>query len=105
MRRVLCICNGGNVRSVALARYIKDLNGIYINLKGDENIIKYEAVAIGKDVMTKNSIDYMRKWADIIIDVSDDGEYSIGRDIWNDASNPNLIKKMEEVWRSVEEHL
>ena len=101
--KVLTICNGGNIRSVALARYIKDLNGIYVNLQGDEDVIKYEAIAVGKDVMTDKSMDYMKQWADIIIDVSDNGEHFIGEDVWNDASNPELIKKMEELWKSVVE--
>lgn len=101
--KILCICNGGNVRSTALARYIKDLNGIYCDL--DEESIKYEAISVGKDVTTKKSMDYFKAWADYVIDVSDDGEHFIGKDVWNDPTNKELVKKMEKLWKSVEEHL
>ena len=104
-KKILCICNGGNVRSAALARHIRDLNGIFADFKSDSSAIKYEAVAIGKSYMTPESMKYFKKWADLIIDLSDDGEYSIGKDIWCNPTHPELIKKIEELWKSVEEVL
>ena len=102
-KKILCICNGGNVRSVALAQYIKDLNGIYIKL--DDKTIKYEAIAIGKDVTTTKTMKYLKRWSDYIVDVSDTGEYSFGEDVWHNPRNPELIKKIEKIWKSVEEKI
>ncbi len=53
MRKILCICGYGNVRSVAMAQFIKELHGKYRPLKDEE--IEYEAIAIGKKVTSQHN--------------------------------------------------
>ena len=119
--KFLCLCNGGNVRSAALARYIKDLNGIYVKFSESTIPIKYESISMGAHCSTIESLRYMIGWADRVIDLSDNDEeiqkllqylsgnkyirVNIGGDVWGNSAHPNLLKKMEEVWKYVEERL
>jgi len=94
IKHILCICNGGNVRSVALAEFIKNQN---------KNKIGIEAIAIGKKYTTEKTMSLLKEWATMIIDISDNGEYSIGKDVWGNADNHNLKEKIRSFWNSFEQ--
>lgn len=98
-KKYLCICDWGQVRSVAMAQFIHELNinkknGIY-----DFNELKYEAIPIGEKVSSKQTMNFMTlQWADEIIDVR---KY-LPEDIWRNSRHPDLIKKVEEIWQRLE---
>jgi hypothetical protein len=52
--RFLCVCDGGNVRSQALAYVLHDLEG-------------QEAIAVGRIRVSKETMEYMCNWADRIV--------------------------------------
>jgi len=95
--KVLCICDGGNIRSVTLAQFIKGLNG----RTNDPNlVIKYEAIAIGEKYSTKETMDILRKWADKVIDTR---KY-FPKDIWHNSRDTDLVKKVKQVWKKENEN-
>lgn len=53
MEKVLCVCQGGNSRSVALAYYLKS--------KGKQ------AIAVGTDHTSKETFELLINWADAVI--------------------------------------
>lgn len=75
--KVLCICEHGNVRSVALAYLIKTIYG-------------HEAIAVGHKNVSKDTMDMLMMWADKSIDVTK----LVGEDIWYDPFNRNLQHKL-----------
>ena len=77
--KILCICEGGNVRSVAMAEILKD--------RGNN------AIAIGMQYIDKDTLLILTKWADKIIDVRD----YLPKDIWSDAKNKDLIEKINKI--------
>ena len=81
--KFLCICMGGNVRSVALAQKLKEMG--------------HEAIAIGIDYTEKDTLLMLSKWADRIIDVR---EY-IKEDKWHDARNPELLKLIDKICKGL----
>lgn len=85
--KVLCICEGGNVRSVALAQLIKE--------KG------HDAIAIGIDHVSVETNDMLMIWADKVIDVR---KY-LSKDLWHNPRHPELKEKVKEIWQSEEKHL
>lgn len=52
--KFLCVCDGGNVRSQALAYVLHDLRG-------------QEAIAVGRIRISKETMQYMCEWADTIV--------------------------------------
>ena len=114
MIRILCLCNWGNVRSVAMAKYIKmknlaegqhHWNKETCERKRKNDKFKYEAIAAGKYCNDENTLDILTEWADYIIDLSDDGEYCPGKDTWYTPTHPELINKLGEIWkRFTEKH-
>lgn len=83
--KFLCVCEGGNVRSVALATILKQK-------------FKKDAVAIHID---SNSAVILSKWADIRIFMYNfpiilkkDRVLDVGEDIWGYSRHPDLIKKI-----------
>ena len=86
-RRFLCICTGGNVRSVALAQLIKE--------KG------HEAIAIGEKYTTYETATWMLSWANIVVDVR---EY-LPEDIWHNPRDPDLQKEVKKIWKKLEAKL
>lgn len=78
--KVLCVCEHGNVRSVALAYLIK-------------TIYKHEAIAIGEKDTSKETRDLLIEWADKVIYVPD----LVGEDIWHDPFHHNLQHKLLKV--------
>jgi hypothetical protein len=54
--KVLCVCNGGNVRSTALAEYLKGHHG-------------HDAIAIGTFWSSPDTLRLLCEWADLICPV------------------------------------
>lgn len=92
-RRFLVVCDGGNVRSHALA---------YV-LKYDH---QQEAIAIGRWFMSEASIAYFCDWADVIVTTRPHMSESIrpeyqhqivcwdmGEDVWGYGFHQDLLKK------------
>lgn len=52
--KILCLCQRGNSRSVALAWYLKDKVG-------------HEAIAIGMTASSRQTREMLYKWADLIV--------------------------------------
>ena len=100
-KKILCICDWGNVRSVAMAQYIKELNGKHQDFSEREEELKYEAIAIGTQVTSFKTETLLMAWADKIIDMSEGGREFIGRDDWHNPRHPELKKKVEELWKSI----
>ena len=90
--KVLCICGWGQVRSVAMAQYIHELNG-----KNEFDELKYEAIPIGWKVSSEQTIALMKDWADLIIDVR---KY-LPEDLWHNPRHPELKEKVKEIWKEV----
>lgn len=93
-KRILCVCAGGNVRSVALAYILK-------------RIYNYDALSCGIKANSQYTLEYLYKWADRIVIMQDKFKvlipnrfhpkivtYDVGEDIWNDAKHPELIDKL-----------
>ena len=99
MIKILCICGYGNVRSVAMAQFIKELNGKYRPLKDEE--IEYEAIAIGKKVTSTETMNMLKEWADKIIDVT---KY-LPEDIWHNPRHKEIMEAVKKTWEYyTEEH-
>lgn len=106
MKKILCICNHGNIRSVALKYLLWRQREKYPN----------EAIAIGILSTSINTLHKLLKWADLVIDLSDDGieikiqdyiRWDIGKDIWHNPFHPELheklyplIKQLKEEWKN-----
>jgi hypothetical protein len=95
--KILCVCQRGNVRSVACAYILKDELG-------------WQAVAIGTDTAGKELWDILGKWADRIY-VCGELELmqkvpekfwtktihlNIGRDRWGNPINSDLLNTLKE---------
>lgn len=82
--KVLCVCEYGNVRSVALAYLIKTIYG-------------HETIAIGAKNTSDKTRQMMYEWADRVIYVPD----LVGKDVWHDPFHHNLqhklLKKLKEL--------
>lgn len=92
--KILCICKGGNVRSVALAQLLKNRG--------------YDALAVGAQDNSQETLKMLEKWADKIVDVRD----YLPEDIWRNPRHPDLVKKVYKIykrlkkeWKSVEKPL
>ncbi len=81
--RFLCICEGGNVRSVALAQLIKEEG--------------HEAIAIGMKYHLYNSLNFLSTWADSVIDV----RFFLPKDEWHNPRHPELKKKVKKIWEDI----
>ena len=55
MKKFLCVCNGGNCRSAALAEVLKGCFG-------------KEAIAVGTYWFPRESIEVFADWSDVILD-------------------------------------
>lgn len=62
--KFLCICDGGNVRSYALAVVLKER-------------YKHEAIAIGRLRASRETIDMLCEWADMVVIMQPHMEESI----------------------------
>lgn len=91
--KVLCICEHGNVRSVALAYLIK-------------TIYKHEAIAIGWATTSDETRLMLYDWADMIVglvmpkkivrgwNVDKFRFLDVGPDVWHDPFNQELQHKL-----------
>ena len=88
--KYLCICDYGQVRSVALAWYIHGLN------REDNRInkLRFEAIPIGAVTSSKKTIKYMKAWADYVIDVR---KY-IPSDTFGTPTHPDLMEKVKMIF-------
>lgn len=93
--KILCVCEGGNVRSVACAYLLKYMHG-------------QDALAVS---FAKNSVDTILMlviWADKIVVMQREMEaivpsiyqqkvsvYDVGPDKWGNAFHPQLLEKIE----------
>jgi predicted protein tyrosine phosphatase len=62
--KYLCVCDGGNVRSQAMAYVLHDLKG-------------HEAIPVGRIRVSEKTMEMMCKWADTIIIMQPHMEVSI----------------------------
>lgn len=96
--KYLCVCAGGNVRSVALAYVLKHHTG-----RGDD------AIAVGYTVTSKETMEMLCGWADRIVVMENHMRSQIamhhqhklrcldvGPDIWGVVVAPDLLKKVAE---------
>jgi len=91
--KVLCVCAWGNVRSVAMAQHIKELNGKYENHR-QQGTLKYEAIAIGNAVTSVETKRMLVEWADLVIDMRN----YLPTDDWHNARHPELKEKVKQIW-------
>jgi hypothetical protein len=82
----------GTIRSLAMALHLRKLNG--------KSFMLYEALSIGKNNTSEETMKLLNKWADIIIDMSQDGKDFIGEDMWKDINDISLTYRMKELWKS-----
>lgn len=92
--KILCICDWGTVRSVALAQHIKEQNCERYN---KPKRLKYEVLAVGEWQLSKGTMDMLKEWADHIIDVR---EYIPDIYKYTHSKDPELTKKVREIWRN-----
>lgn len=103
--KVLCVCNHGNVRSVALARAIKDIS---FNTEGHP----HEAIAIGAQITTPETMMMLFEWSDRVVWLSDavpaprypevvDYSIRVGHDRWHNPFHPELQEIMKIIAKEV----
>jgi len=78
-KKILCICDGGNVRSVALAQRLKEMGN--------------EAISMGMQYFSNESFLYFVKWADAVVDVRD----YLPEDKWGNPRDVELAKIIEKL--------
>lgn len=91
--KYLCICDYGQVRSVAMAWFIHGLN----REDGRIRKLQYEAIPIDSVTSSKQTMKMLRKWADVIIDIR---KY-IPSDIYGNPNNDELQNKVREIWEKI----
>lgn len=97
MRKILCICRYGNIRSVALARLLKKE--------------RFDALACGIIPNAKDTLQMLMRWADKILVVETsliqflpEGfekkivDMEIGEDVWHDPFNSDLELVTKRAW-------
>lgn len=110
MKKVLCICNHGNVRSASMKYVFWRLNGPCGGTDEEylKEYIKYESIAVGAHCTSDETIKMLIDWADIVIDLSDNDKNiqpklmemakekyyreDIGGDIWHNPFHEDLVK-------------
>lgn len=78
--KYLVICEGGNVRSVALAQLIKESG--------------HEAIAIGMKYVSLETLDLLRDWADEEIDI----RIWLPEDKWHNPRSVYLKEEVKKIW-------
>lgn len=90
--KLLCVCEQGQVRSVALAGILKKR--------------KFDVLACGVNANSKETLDMLIAWADTVIALSKKVQdklpkdekvvlLDIGYDNWGNPTDPELIKTLE----------
>lgn len=88
---ILCVCNGGNVRSASLATILK-------------LVYNKNAINVGCLYLDRQTISMLTEWADIIICFTDkalilfpDGIiFDVGEDIWHYSRHPELVEVLRQ---------
>jgi len=94
-KKILCVCEHGNVRSVALAYLLKTL-------------FKQEAIAVGIRDISDETMTMLEKWSEYVVFVDKDVAYmskvnldrenvivfNVGRDIWFNPKSEELVHKL-----------
>ena len=93
--KYLCICDYGQVRSVAMAWYIHGLN----RDDGRINNLRFEAIPIGSVTSSKATMKMLKKWADVVIDV----RKWIPSDTFGNPNNDELMEKVAKIWEAINE--
>ena len=88
--KYLCICDYGQVRSVAMAWFIHGLN----REDGRIKHLQYEAIPIGSVTTSKKTMKMLKNWADVIIDVR---KY-IPIDNYGNPNDPQLQARVKDIW-------
>ena len=83
--KILCICEGGNVRSVSLAQHLKEIG--------------HEAIAVGDKYTSNETYALLFKWADKVIDLRD----YIPIDLWHNPRDEQLKSLVKTIWKKYEE--
>jgi hypothetical protein len=100
--KILCVCEHGNVRSVALAYLLKTL-------------FNQEAIAVGIRDVSDNTMAMLEKWSDYVVFVNKDVAYmskvnldredvivfNVGKDIWFTPKHEELVHKL---YRELSKH-
>ena len=73
-----------------MAQHIHELNGWH----RIEKVI-YEAIPIGSVVSSKKTMNMMKKWADVVIDM----RKFLPEDLWHNPRNPELKEIVSKIWR------
>lgn len=83
--KVLTICSAGACRSVAMAHVLKQEFG-------------HDAVPVGRDKNSKETIDLLSKWADRIILMQPDYGVGLLKEYWMKVVPPGLTDVGPDVW-------
>ena len=94
--KILCLCSGGKVRSVATSFYLHDALG-------------HECLAAGVNAVSPPTLDYLSRWADLILCVEQSMKthvaaehqsktrvLAVGPDVWGYFPSTTLIRKVKE---------
>jgi len=111
--KILCVCNFGNVRSVALKNSFRMLN---------KKEIKYDALNVGLLCTSEETLKYLINWADLVIDLADNNlverkflriisgvkykREDIGGDRWSNAFDEELkeiVRNIRDLYKGREE--
>jgi len=90
MKKILCLCDAGMTRSVAMAHVLRQrghfaASGSYENFKQTDSYFKTSV----KDTGSPKAL-----WDNIIF-MQEGGEHFIGRDEYNDCMDKELLAKCE----------
>lgn len=109
--KILCICNHGNNRSGGMASIIRSSNGPCIDVTEEyqKEYIKIEAIAVGAHGHSKETLEFLDTWANVVIDMSDNipivqerlkkifgdkyKRFDIGFDMFGSNAHPELLNK------------
>lgn len=95
--KVLCVCHGGNVRSVGLKSLLQT-----------RVTVCYDALACGVISNSDETIEMLCAWADAIVIMHPSIRksippkyavltYDVGEDVWGNAFHPDLQAKLEKM--------
>ena len=114
MKKILCLCDAGEVRSVAMAKVLRE-RGHFAVAGSFDNIRSMFYEHTGNEVfnpkkkramdMQENDIEYMgftRAFFDKVIFMQEGGEHFIGRDDWGNIDHPELVAKCRELVDNLE---
>ena len=91
--KVLTICDYGQIRSVAMKCY---LNGLQRHGKNRIDKLEYDVIPVGTITSSKETVQMLKGWADIIIDMRDWLQDEYGS-CWDEE----LRKECEKIWQEV----